>query len=239
MFPDSHALSSAAPSGLVTPDLCHMQCMVLSFFAPGTILLILSFFRVFSRPCTNLANLMHPSFETYSLLHSPSHESAPGADCLPLVCASLWFRPLSLDSYWHISLASCAFKHFEHLICARIGSHFSTTRPFLGGFRWGADAMVFSFVRHFALPFSRTHIFRVHRHSESIDKALTPAWSKLTFVRFFDFGVTGSLCTSSPISCVEPCPRHVLVVPSLHPGSTNWQSRCHPSLCHPWCFHHL
>ena len=50
-----------------------------------------------------------------------------------------------LDSYRPISLASCAFEVFKHLICVRIAPHIlPQLDPSQGGFRWGAEATVFS-----------------------------------------------------------------------------------------------
>ena len=79
-----------------------------------------------SRPCTILGDLMLPSQTTNSLLRFPSATSL-----LPVRTASLTLQslssatvtPSSLDSYRPISLASCAFKLFEHLIYARIAPH--------------------------------------------------------------------------------------------------------------------
>ena len=71
--------------------------------------------------------------------------------------------PTSLDSY-RPSLASCAFKLFEHLIYARIAPHiFPQLDPSQGGFRWGADAILQP-GGHLAPPPSRAHLCRVHRH---------------------------------------------------------------------------
>ena len=53
--------------------------------------------------------------------------------------------PCSHDSYRPISLASCAFEVFEHLVHARIAPHlFSQLDECQGGFRWGADVMAYS-----------------------------------------------------------------------------------------------
>ena len=96
--------------------------------------------------------------------------------------------PTSLDSY--ISLASCAFKLFGHLIYARIAPHiFPQLDPSQGGFRWGADAMAFSLV----------DTLRLRRHEHTfvafidIKKAFDYCWVEATLVRLFDFGVMGSL----------------------------------------------
>ena len=98
--------------------------------------------------------------------------------------------PTSLDSYRPISLASCAFKLFEHFIYARIAPNiFPQLDPSQGGFRWGADAMAFSLVD--TLPLRR------HEHTFvafiDIKKAFDSCWVEATLVRLFDFGVTGSL----------------------------------------------
>ena len=51
----------------------------------------------------------------------------------------------SHDSYRPISLASCAFKVFEHLVHARIAPHiFCQLVECQGGFRWGTDVMAYS-----------------------------------------------------------------------------------------------
>ena len=194
------------------------------------------------RPSLTTNSLLHsPSASlhqgrTASHTHSSKSHSLGGVIfCFPsstLCCASLWFRPLgspasssrsssamvtppSLDSYRPISLASCAFKLFEHLIYARIASHiFPQLDPSQGGFRWGADAMAFSLV----------DTLRLRRHEHTfvafidIKKAfVTPTGSKFVPLTSVSRDLSG---TSSPTSCVVPCPRYVLVAPSLHPGST-------------------
>ena len=96
--------------------------------------------------------------------------------------------PTSLDSSRPISLASCAFKVFEHLIYARIAPHIlpqlnSSQR----NFRWCADAMAFSLVDTLRL--------RRHEHTFAafidIEKAFDSCWVEATLVRPFDFGVSG------------------------------------------------
>ena len=64
-----------------------------------------------------------------------------------------------------ISLASCCFKIFEHLVHARIGPHISPQLDECqGGFRWGADSLVGSLVD--LLTSRSSHTFcGFHRHS--------------------------------------------------------------------------
>ena len=144
-----------------------------------------------SRPCTNLADLMRPSLTTNSLLRSPSatslrpvrtashthssksHSHGGVIFCFPSStssCASLWFRPLG-------SPASSS----------RLSS--AMLDPSQGGFRWGADAMDFSFVDSLRL--------RRHEHTFvaliDIRKAFDSCWVEATLVRLFDFGVKGRL----------------------------------------------
>ena len=121
------------------------------------------------------------------------HESVPSADLPPFsVCKvhfpwwrhvllsltscgnlALWF-PYSqgtetqhhTTSYRPISLASCAFKVFEHLIYARTAPHvLAQLDECQGGFRWGTDVMTYSLLD--TLP------LRQHTH---------------TFVAFIDIG---------------------------------------------------
>ena len=98
--------------------------------------------------------------------------------------------PCSHDSYRPISLASCAFKVFEHLVHARIAPHiFSQLDECQGGFRWGADVMAYSLLDS----------LRLRRHVQTfvafvdIRKAFDSCWVEATLVRLHDVGVTGRL----------------------------------------------
>ena len=88
--------------------------------------------------------------------------------------------PISRDSYRPISLASCAFKVFEHLVSARNAPHILPhVDPSQGGFRWGADAMALSLVDSLRL--------RRHEHTFAvfidIKKAFDSHWVEATLVR--------------------------------------------------------
>ena len=94
--------------------------------------------------------------------------------------------------------------------------HFSTTRPFPWRFSLGCRRHGLQPRGHLAPPPSRAHLWS---RSSTLRRLLTPAGSKpLWFVSLTS--VSRDLSGSSPISCVVPCPRCVLMAPSLHPGST-------------------
>ena len=98
--------------------------------------------------------------------------------------------PASPDQYRPISLASCAFKIFERLICTRIAPHISERlNGGQGGFRWGADTMVYSLVDAFRLR-RETHTFCAF---VDIRKAFDTCWVEATLVRLFQVGVTGGM----------------------------------------------
>ena len=91
---------------------------------------------------------------TCFFLSSTSPCSGPSIH--PLGNLALWFKrdgdPTSHGSYWPISLASCAFKVFEHMINAPIAPHiFAQLDECQGGFRWGADVMTHSLLNTFRL----------------------------------------------------------------------------------------
>ena len=77
--------------------------------------------------------------------------------------------PTFFDSNRPISLASCAFKVFEHLVHARIAPHISPQLDVSqGGFRWGADTLVCSLVDSLRLRHqSGPHFCCFHWHQES------------------------------------------------------------------------
>ena len=168
-----HMQRRGASCSALPPDEARSQLGTLLF--PTTCSTHSLFALRLSRPCTNLPDLMLPSLTRNSLLHSPrvctrrglskSHSLGGVIFCFPSLtsfCASLWFAwkssivvpvikrdgdPTSLHSYRPISLASCTFKVFEHLVYAPFAPHiFPQLDPSQGGFRWGADAMAFSLV---------------------------------------------------------------------------------------------
>ena len=72
-------------------------------------------------------------------------------------------------NYRPISLASCCFKLFEHLILHRIGPHISSQLDQCqGGFRWDADVLVSSSRRRPFLPQFHPHVRRFRGHPESV-----------------------------------------------------------------------
>ena len=98
--------------------------------------------------------------------------------------------PAFFDSYRPISLASCAFKVFEHLVHARIAPHISPQLDVSqGGFRWGADTLVCSLVDSLRLR------HQVHTFVAFIDirKAFDSCWVEATLVRLGDVGISGRL----------------------------------------------
>ena len=89
-------------------------------------------------------------------------------------------------NYRPISLASCCFKLFEHLILHRIGPHISSQLDQCqGGFRWGADVLVSSFVNVLS---SRCSIHTFVAFFD-IQKAFDTSWVEGTLVRFHEVGV--------------------------------------------------
>ena len=98
--------------------------------------------------------------------------------------------PSLATNFRPISLASCCFKIFEHLVHARIGPHISPQLDECqGGFRWGADSLVGSLVD---LLSSRSSL---HTYVAFIDihKAFDTSWVEGTLVRLFDAGVSGQM----------------------------------------------
>ena len=95
-----------------------------------------------------------------------------------------WTRP------GQISLASCCFKIFEHLVHARIGPHISPQfDECQGGFRWGADYLDGSLV-DFLTSRSSSHTFVAF---VDIHKDFDTSWVEGTLVRLFDVGVSGQM----------------------------------------------
>ena len=105
-------------------------------------------------------------------------------------CSSLQTRRSLTNPDRPISLASCAFKVFEHLIHGRMAP---LILPRLdeaqGGFRWGADALVYSLVDTLRLR-QETHTFCAFI---DIRKAFDTAWVETTLVRLAQIGVTGGM----------------------------------------------
>ena len=99
-----------------------------------------------------------------------------------------------------ISLASCCFKIFEHLVHARIGLHISPQLDECqGGFRWGADSLVGSLV-DLLTSRSSSHTFVAFI---DIHKAFDTSWVEGTLVRSCDAGVSGQMwCWFLPLSPV-------------------------------------
>ena len=95
----------------------------------------------------------------------------------------------SPDQYRTISLASCAFKK-KRLIHTRIAPHISERlNEGQGGFRWGADTMVYSLVDALRLR-RETHTFCAF---VDIRKAFDTCWVEATLVRLFQVGVAGGM----------------------------------------------
>ena len=142
-----------------------------------------------SRLHVSRADLTHLSLTTSLLRHHPGATSlrrARTASRTPLSKVSFpWFRfavvpsawksslvvpllkrdgdPASFDSYRPISLTSCAFKVFEHLVHARIAPHISPQLDVSqGGFRWGADTLVCSLVDSLRLRYQVHTFCRFH-----------------------------------------------------------------------------
>ena len=114
-----------------------------------------------------------------------------------------------------ISLASCCFKIFEHLVHARIGPQISPQLDECqGGFRWGADSLVGSLV-DLLTSRSSSHTFVVFI---DIHKAFDTSVEG-TLVRLFDAGVSGQV-EVDPNFSVALNRRCVLVPPSLTRGLT-------------------
>ena len=87
-------------------------------------------------------------------------------------------------NYRPISLASCCFKLFQHLVHFRFGPNVM----FQGGLRWG-DVLVSSFLDVFSSRRSAlTFVVFV-----DIQKAFDTAWVEGTLVRFHDVGVRGQM----------------------------------------------
>ena len=98
--------------------------------------------------------------------------------------------PTSHDSYRPISLASCAFKVFEHMIYARIALHiFAQFDECQGGFRWGADVMTYSPLDTLRLR-QHTHTFVAF---VDIKKAFDSSLVEATMVRLYDVGISGRM----------------------------------------------
>ena len=89
------------------------------------------------------------------------------------------------DNYGSMSLASCAFKVFEHLIHGRTALHILPRLDGAqGGFRWGADALVCSLVDESETSAGDPHFFAPLLTSErrSTPLGLKPrssAWLRL------------------------------------------------------------
>ena len=98
--------------------------------------------------------------------------------------------PAPHDSYRPISLASCAFKVFEHLIYARIAPHiFAQLDACQGGFPWGADVITYSLLDTLRLR-QHTHTFVAFI---DIKKAFDSSWVEATMVRLYDVGISGRM----------------------------------------------
>ena len=104
--------------------------------------------------------------------------------------------PTSIDSYRPFSLASCAFKVFEHLISARIAPHIlPQLDSSQGGFRWGADAMAFSLV----------DTLRLRSHEHTLDSGI--AQGRILSPVLFNL-LVDSLAVTFRSVIPDPC-RHV------------------------------
>ena len=136
-----------------------------------------------------------------------------------------------------ISLASCCFKIFEHLVHARIGPHISSQLDDCqGGFRWGADSLVGSLV-DLLTSRSSSHTFVAFI---DIHNAFDTSWVEGTLVRLFDAGMSGQMwklaCWFLPLSsvvrlqnCSRACPFSSLV------QSVGERSCCRCATLCTWC----
>ena len=121
------------------------------------------------------------------------------------------------DNYRPISLASCTFKLFERLIHGCIAPHIlPRLDETQGGFRWGADALVYSLVDTLRLR-QETHSFCAF---VDIRKAFHAAWVEATLIRLAQVGVTGGMWRTITISLSVPFHTSVLMMPTNTLGST-------------------
>ena len=106
---------------------------------------------------------------------------------------TMWKHSVSGDfsvpgNYRPISLASCCFKVFEHMVHSSIAPCISPQLHHCqGGFRWGADMMAGSLILHMR---STTHTFVAF---VDIFKAFDTSWVEATMVELFSVGVHGRM----------------------------------------------